>query len=257
MAFTRFVALGDSTTEGIGDEPWPDGRDRGWADRLAHELADLDPSTRYANLAVRGMSAIDVRDDQLAAAVALEPDLATVIAGMNDLVSPRFDAAAVGDALEDLVGTLRSSGATVVTMTFPDLGAIIPFGRLLAGRVEALNTRIRAVADTYGAELVDAAQHPVAGDPRIWADDRLHLNPDGHVRIAGAVARAIDLPGSSDDWLVIPPAGERPGLADRVGTEVRWARTHLAPWVGRRVTGRSSGDGRVAKRPTLAPVAVR
>ena len=38
MAYRRFVALGDSTTEGLMDL-YPDGTFRGWADRLAARLA--------------------------------------------------------------------------------------------------------------------------------------------------------------------------------------------------------------------------
>ena len=49
MGWQRYVALGDSFTEGIGD-PGPDGRDRGWADQLAHALAADDLLLRYANL---------------------------------------------------------------------------------------------------------------------------------------------------------------------------------------------------------------
>jgi hypothetical protein len=36
--------------------------------------------------------------------------------------------------------------------------------------------------------------------------------------------------------------------------EAEWFFRYLSPWIGRRITGRSSGDGRVAKRPTYAPV---
>ena len=35
----RYVAIGDSFTEGVGDE-YPDGTPRGWADRLAEKLAE-------------------------------------------------------------------------------------------------------------------------------------------------------------------------------------------------------------------------
>ena len=51
--------------------------------------------------------------------------------------------------------------------------------------------------------------------------------------------------------LVDPTAGRR---IDELREHGAWVRTHVAPWVQRRVTGRSSGDGRTPKRPTLAPV---
>ncbi|MEY7977661.1 hypothetical protein AB8O53_15245, partial [Streptomyces pilosus] len=39
-----------------------------------------------------------------------------------------------------------------------------------------------------------------------------------------------------------------------VAGELRWAAGFLGPWLVRRLTGRSSGDGRTAKRPALLPV---
>lgn len=89
--FHRYVALGDSGTEGVGDQPHPDGSERGWADRLAEFLADANPQLLYANLAVRGSLAAQVREQQVAPALALEPDLITVVAGINDVIRPRLD----------------------------------------------------------------------------------------------------------------------------------------------------------------------
>jgi len=53
--FTRYVALGDSFTEGVGDphHTSPNGL-RGWADHVAVALAQSNPDLRYASLAVRG-----------------------------------------------------------------------------------------------------------------------------------------------------------------------------------------------------------
>ncbi|MFC7641632.1 SGNH/GDSL hydrolase family protein [Streptosporangium lutulentum] len=89
--FTRYVALGDSQTEGLGDGDDIRGY-RGWADRLAEHLAEADPDLLYANLAVRGRLAAQVHAEQLGPALRLRPDLVTVMAGMNDLVRPGFDA---------------------------------------------------------------------------------------------------------------------------------------------------------------------
>ena len=73
-AYTRYVAIGDSQTEGL----W-DGDDSvgilGFADRLAAMLDALHPGLRYANLAMRGRRIRDVLDDQLPVALAMRPDL--------------------------------------------------------------------------------------------------------------------------------------------------------------------------------------
>src|ERR1700677_4151624 len=55
-AFERYVAIGDSATEGLGDPVGPGGF-RGWADRLAERLAKTNPTVQYANVAVRGRRA--------------------------------------------------------------------------------------------------------------------------------------------------------------------------------------------------------
>jgi lysophospholipase L1-like esterase len=107
----------------------------GWADRLAVMLADAEPTLVYANLAVRGKSAGAVRAEQLDAALALEPDLVTVMAGMNDLVRPGFDVVAVIGELEAMFAALTASGARVVTFTFPDIAKIAPLVRRLRPRL--------------------------------------------------------------------------------------------------------------------------
>jgi lysophospholipase L1-like esterase len=244
--FHRYVALGDSGTEGVGDEPHPDGSERGWADRLAEFLAEANPQLLYANLAVRGRRLAEVREEQLAPALALEPDLATVIAGINDLLRPRFDLGASLGQLEAMLRALRQAGATVVTGTYPDVSPINPVARLTRKRLGFFNAGVRDVARRTGALLVEAEDFPLLADKRLWCDDRLHLSPVGHRGLAAATARTLGLADVDD---MLPESLERHRM--RLGEELRWARTFLAPWIHRRLTGRSSGDGRVCKRPEL------
>ncbi|MCX5393589.1 SGNH/GDSL hydrolase family protein [Streptomyces sp. NBC_00094] len=253
--FLRYVALGDSQTEGVGDGDDAVGL-RGWADRLAELIARDTPDLRYANLAIRGRLAGQVRAEQLAPALALRPDLATVVAGVNDLLRPRFDADETAGHLEAMFAELTGRGARVATLTFPDVGRLIPLARLLGSRVQDLNERIREAARRHDVTVVETSHHPVVTDPRLWSADRLHAGPLGHARIAAAVAQALDLPGSDDTWtrpLPPPPGPARTGLR-AAGAELRWAGAFLGPWLGRRLRGRSSGDGRRARRPELLPV---
>ncbi|MFI9045322.1 SGNH/GDSL hydrolase family protein [Streptomyces sp. NPDC053427] len=251
----RYVALGDSQTEGLGDGDDIVGL-RGWADRLAEHLAPHNPGMTYANLAVRGCLAGQVHAEQLAPALALRPGLATVVAGVNDLLRPRFDADEVAGHLEEMFAALTAQGARVATLTFPDLARITPLARPLGPRIGALNDRIRRVARHHGVAVAETAHHPVVTDPRLWSPDRLHAAPLGHQRIAAAVAHALDLPGSDDTWThpLPPPATPPPTGWQATAAELRWAAAFLGPWLGRRVRGRSSGDGRTAKRPHLLPV---
>ncbi|MCM2270579.1 MAG: SGNH/GDSL hydrolase family protein [Thermoanaerobaculia bacterium] len=252
--FERYVAIGDSSTEGLDD---PDGRGgfRGWANRLAERIAASQGGLLYANLAVRGRRTRAVRDEQLDRAVALRPDLATVFCGTNDVVARRFDADAFAADLDAMVGALAGGGATVLTFTMPDLAAVMPAARGVAPRLATLNGRIRAVAARHDARLVDFERHPVAADPRLWSDDRLHANASGHARIAAALAHALALPGADDAWQEPLPPAPRLGTARRIADELAWTRRHLLPWLWRHLRGRSAGDGRSAKRPELLPLA--
>jgi lysophospholipase L1-like esterase len=255
VAWQRYVAIGDSSTEGI-DDPDGEGGYRGWADRLAERLASAQAGVEYANLAVRGRTTPLIRAEQLEPALALRPDLMTVATGINDMLRPSFDPSHVRRDLEVMLGAATDAGATVVTVAWPDPSQVHPAARLLRRRVVALNHAVRAAAARSGALLLDLAREPVAGDPRLWSEDRLHANAEGHERIAAALAHLLDVDGSDDAWTRPLGDGTRPRRAPhrQVADDLVWARRHLAPWVGRRVRRRSSGDEVTAKRPRLRPV---
>jgi len=254
MSYVRFVAMGDSTAEGL-DDPDGAGGYRGWADRLAERLAAIDPSTRYANLAIRGRLTAQIREEQLEPALALRPDLVIISAGVNDLLRPGYDPAVVMGHTEAIHRELIAAGATVACFTMPDLSAFMPVARLVRTRLLAHNAALRALGARTGAIVVDLAASPVAGDPRMWSEDRLHANARGHVRMEQAFAAAIGVLDAGDGgWdEPLPPVAAR-RRHETLLAELHWSRRHLAPWVLRRVRGRSSGDGVVAKRPQLTPV---
>lgn len=252
--FHRYVALGDSGTEGVGDDPHPDGSLRGIADRLAELLAVANPQLLYANLAVRGSLAAQVHEEQLGPALALDPDVATVMAGINDVIRPRRDLDAALVHMDEMLRDLRATGATVATATFPDLSPINPVARLARKRLQYFNDGLRTIAARRGALLVEAEDFPILADKKMWSEDRLHLSPEGHRGLAAATARTLGVtvndPSAPGAHSPGPVALQRP----RLNEELRWARAFLLPWIHRRLTGRSSGDGRYAKRPLLAPV---
>jgi hypothetical protein len=184
----------------------------------------------------------------------VRPDLATVVTGVNDLLRPRFDAVEVAGHLEEMFAALTAAGAHVVTVTFPDVGKIVPLARPIRSRVFDLNTRIRAAAARHGVAVAETGRQAVATDPRLWSADRLHAGPLGHERIAAAVAQAIHLPGSDDAWTLPLPPRRVPTGRRAAAAEPRWAAAFLGPWLGRRLRGRSSGDNRAEKRPRLLSV---
>jgi lysophospholipase L1-like esterase len=256
MTFERYVALGDSTTEGL-DDPDGAGGYRGWANRLAERIAAHQGSLAYANLGVRGLCARQIREQQLDAALALRPDLATVVAGMNDLLRSSFDARAIAADIGAMQRALVDRGCVVLTFTIPDIShrlAMGPVARMLSRRTHDLDDELRRVSPAAGAILVDLAAHDLASDPRMWSRDRLHANAEGHARIAAALAQALDLPGTDDSWLAPLPAPPPAGIAARIADDLAWGRDYLVPWLWRRLRGAPAADRRVPKRPSLTPV---
>ena len=251
--YERYVAIGDSTSEGM-DDPDGHGGYRGWANRLAERIAARQGSLLYANLAVRGRTTRQIREEQLAPALAMRPDLATVVAGTNDVLRRHFEPEPFREDLFAMQKAMVDIGATVLTFTLPDLRPIMPLARLLGSRVEVLNEAIRQACAESGAILVDLARYPVCSDPRLWSDDRLHANSIGHARIADALAYHLGLPDTDRSWAEPFPEPRTTTALDVLRAEVAWARIHLLPWIWRHLRGKSSGDGRTAKRPQLMPV---
>jgi lysophospholipase L1-like esterase len=248
--YSRYVAIGDSQTEGLWDGDDTVGL-RGFADRLAELVDAYHPGLAYANLAVRGRRIRDLLDDQLPQALAMKPDLVTICIGMNDVTrpGPYFDHALA--ELEDLYAQLALSGATVVTTTFPDLAQIIPIGRILAARVLRINDEIRRAADWYDFRLVDLYDAPSLGHPDTWSTDRVHGSPKGHALFAAAAAEALELPGSNHDWAELGGGPVRQSLRSQAYSQALWTQNMLMPWLWRHVRGRSAGDGRMPRRPRL------
>ncbi|HWO19523.1 MAG TPA: SGNH/GDSL hydrolase family protein [Kofleriaceae bacterium] len=254
--FERYVALGDSTTEGL-DDPDGAGGYRGWANRLAERIAAHQGSLDYANLGIRGRCARQIKEEQLGPALTLRPDLATVVAGMNDLLRSSFEARAVASDIEDMQRALVDRGCMVLTFTIPDISrrlAMGPFARMLSRRTLALNDELRRVSLVSGAILLDLAAYDLAVDPRMWSRDRLHANAEGHARTAAALAQVLGLPGTDDSWRARLPAPSPIGLRARVAEDLAWGRDYFVPWLWRRMRGRSAGDHRTAKLPSLTPI---
>jgi lysophospholipase L1-like esterase len=248
-----YVALGDSFTEGMEDELGPDGRHRGWADRVAAGLAVAQGSVRYANLAVRGRLLDQVVAEQLPVALRLAPDLVSFHAGPNDVLRPRTDLTALLARYDAAVAALTDAGIRTVLFTVIERTGTGRTADRLAARFQAFNAGVRATAAAHGAVLVDLATVPVLGDRRLWHEDRLHLAPEGHARVAAAVLEALGLQ-ESDWWRTALPGSDRSTRRAALVADVRWVRIHLLPWVGRRLRGVSSGDGVTPKHAELVEI---
>jgi lysophospholipase L1-like esterase len=252
MGFHRYVALGDSFTEGVGDHDLnrPNGV-RGWADRVAEVLATRTELFGYANLAIRGRKMRAILDEQVEPALAMRPDLVTMYAGGNDILRPKVDIDALVTEYGEAVGRLKDACAHVLLFTGFDLG-FAPVFRHLRGRVATYNELVREVADVYGATVVDFWRQREYRDARLWDVDRLHMSSAGHQQMAILVldTLGVDHDLRPFDLAPLPEMDRR----QRRDADLAWARSHVAPWVQRRLRGTSSGDGLPPRRPVLAPV---
>jgi lysophospholipase L1-like esterase len=251
----RYIALGDSFTEGLSDpDPGRAGEYGGWADRLAGHLAAAAPSgaVEYANLAVRGRLLPQVLAEQVPVALAAQPDLVSLVAGGNDLLRPGADPDQLAADLEAAVVSFREAGADVLLATGVDPRRT-PIIRRTRGRVAVFNAHLWSIAARRGAVVLDQWGAVWIQDARLWdAGDRIHLTAEGHRRTALAAAAALGVPVAGDDTDWRAPLAPAPALPTRevVAQELAWVRGFVLPWIGRRLRGRSSGDGRAAKRPT-------
>ncbi|MGK9147093.1 SGNH/GDSL hydrolase family protein [Plantibacter flavus] len=249
--FERYVAIGDSFSEGYGDVR-EDGTLRGWADFVALGLAQSsDRDVTYANLAIRGRKLSPILDEQLERALSMSPDLVSFNGGGNDIMRPRVTIASVAERIDAAVDRLRASGAHVLLLSGANPSAHIPMGAVLQRRGEQLAEAVRVRFPRDGVTFVDNWADATLADLRYWSVDRLHLNGLGHARVASNVLTALGVP-VPPEWGIEEVADAPPGPAQR--RTASYYREHVLPWIGRRLTGRSSGDGREAKIGSLQRV---
>lgn len=255
MKFQRYVALGDSFSEGVGDDDpsLPNGV-RGWADRFAEMLAARTDGFGYANLAIRGRQLLPILAEQVEPALALKPDLVSIYAGANDVLRPRVDIDHLVGAYDEALGRLASGGAHLVVFTAYDPGDSSIFGAL-RGRFAIYNELVREAAERHRATLVDFWRLRDYRDDRLWHTDRMHMSSAGHQRMAIEVLDTLGI-GHELQPLPLDPT-PAPTRAERRVANLDWAKSHAGPWVKRRLTGVSSGDNLAPRRPALAPISPR
>ncbi|GGR59276.1 SGNH/GDSL hydrolase family protein [Streptomyces roseolus] len=229
----RFVVLGDSFSEGVGDRAG--GAWRGWAELLADGLAGPGRRVEYVNLAVSGALSADVAEKQAPRAVALRPHLASVVVGVNDTLRHTFDIGLFARRLDRVLAALDAAGAVLLTACLPDPGRMLglpgPLARPLARRRTSVNAVVHALSARHGAAHVHLADPAWTEDRRLWSADRLHPGERGHRAVAGAFHRVLAERGLARGPAPSPEASEPPPT--RADT-VLWLATAGTGWVLRR-----------------------
>ena len=230
----RLVVLGDSTAVGLGD-PLP--RRGGWRGVGPLVAAALGVGTEgYLNPSFTGARMNCVRGQQLPVALAHRPDVALLIAGMNDTLRPDFDAAKIAADLTDVIRRLGEVGTTVIPVRFHDHSKVFrlppSLKRALSARVAELNAAIGEVVVREGVPCLDLDRMAGAYDLTAWSVDRLHPSELGHRMLAdgftGLLAEAgFDVP---EPVSLTCSGGVEPSAAGHAG----WLVLKGIPWLWRR-----------------------
>jgi lysophospholipase L1-like esterase len=195
LAWSTYVAMGDSLTAGRGDEG-RDGRPVGWAQRLA-DILTVRTAVRcgLTNLAVDGATVHQVLGKQLPAVAARKPDLVSVTVGMNDIRVRGFDELSFKADLGQLFEALAATQATLLTCTLPDFTLVMSLSpelhEVARERMRLASDIIREQAESYGAVCLDAWSLPGMADPDLYAPGGMYPNHKGHQFIAAACADAL------------------------------------------------------------------
>ncbi|WP_430593146.1 SGNH/GDSL hydrolase family protein [Humidisolicoccus flavus] len=247
MSYASFVAIGDSFTEGVGDE-LPDGRVRGWADLVALGLALASPEpVLYANLAIRGRLLAPIAGEQMDAAIALRPELISINGGGNNIIRPKVSIASVADQLVASAERAIAEDIHVLILSGANPSLHLPMGKRIGARGDELAAAVHARVPKQGVTVVDNWADQELTKLEYWSRDRLHLAPKGHQRVASNVLAGLGV--------AVPDFMDDSDEIARPRTAAYW-REYVLPWIGRRLTGRSSGDNREPKIARLEAVEI-
>jgi len=261
VPYRSYVAIGDSLSEGLGDFTFDTEREHnGWTDRLAALLAreaqtraaqtlapnGAAPDFQFANLALRGSKMRNIMGAQLEAALRLQPDLVTVMAGSNDFMTKDLDA--LETIFRDGLMLLQAAGCDVLVANTIRPAHLKFFKRVLP-RAYRMSQMIDRVARELGIAVIDVHGIEDFVDLVYWAEDMVHFSGHGHVRIANEAAALLGLTHR------IPEADRQDMIAPNRGVlaTLRWYKDYVLPFVERRLRGTSSGDGLTSKHLSLVP----
>ncbi|WP_142954681.1 SGNH/GDSL hydrolase family protein [Bacillus cereus] len=187
----RFVAIGDSFTEGIGDEV--EGIVlKSWIDHFV-QLCEKD--IEYANFAKRGLVTEEIRLQQLEKALTFNPDLVSLIAGANDVLKGRWNHDAYKNDMEFMIDTLSKAGADIIIANLPDFTVRLPFASQKKQEIKEqlleANEVIHSLSREYKLHHVDFWNHHLVNDNTLWSKDLIHPNSKGYVKVAELIFSSL------------------------------------------------------------------
>ena len=190
-----YVALGDSTVEGVGASR----AEATYVGQLHAKLRSVYPNARVLNLGKGGATSDDVVERQLARAVAARPQLVTLSIGPNDIEGGMKAERYEYNVTKILTRLTRETDAAVVVTLIPDMTVTPKFRNsekreAIADAVHRFNERLAEQARVARADVVDiytASQREVPGHPELLARDGYHPSDLGYARWADLMWPAV------------------------------------------------------------------
>ncbi|MEY3920142.1 MAG: hypothetical protein RLZ15_936, partial [Actinomycetota bacterium] len=177
-------------------------------------------------------------------------------AGANDVIRPKYNPEITlpeyAKAVRELAAELKKYGAQLMLFTVQESAASnTKTGVIWNQRFKDFNKQVRELAAETGAILNEANDGRYPNDIRFLAFDRLHLNPEGHYRVAQGVLENLGLPFDPGYKIPLPPAPKENPIKKKI-VNALWIATFVIPWIIRRLRGKSSGDGRRGRFQIIA-----
>ena len=178
----KYVALGDSLTYGMGTQ----NQAQSFPSLLAEKLSGATTTVNVINLGVPGEMSAGVLRDQVSEAVKQNPQLITLLIGVNDIHN-RVTQAKYRENLSAIVKILtEKTSAKIYLINLPDLGTktliLPPYNLYFDARTKEFNEIIAAVAKEYGLPLVDIyrSKADFKHDKKYYSADQFHPSAKGY-----------------------------------------------------------------------------
>ncbi len=193
----RFVAIGDSFTEGIGDEVEGIAL-KSWVDHFVQLCVN---DIEYANFAKRGLVTREIRSQQLEKALTFNPDLVSLIAGANDVLKGRWNHYAYKEDMKCMIDTLSKTGADIMIANLPDFTVRLPFStekkQVLKEQLLEANEVILSLSREHQLHHIDFWNHQLVNDNTLWSKDFIHPNSKGYVKVAELIFSSLPVHDAS------------------------------------------------------------
>lgn len=193
----RFVAIGDSFTEGIGDEVEGIAL-KSWVDHFVQLCVN---DIEYANFAKRGLVTREIRSQQLEKALTFNPDLVSLIAGANDVLKGRWNHYAYKEDMKCMIDTLSKTGADIMIANLPDFTVRLPFStekkQVLKEQLLEANEVILSLSRERKLHHIDFWNHQLVNDNTLWSKDFIHPNSKGYVKVAELIFSSLPVHDAS------------------------------------------------------------